>query len=375
MRKKRRFRIRRWLLAAVCLCGVGYSIMCIPPQSFRQTKEPRAGRVMNQMVAIVYSQSYHIDLGGFEKLHPHPQKYGNLYLALQTDGFVRPQDIFVPPEATGEQILLVHSEAFLESLKTSKNIARYLEVPALAAVPHACLEGGLLKSFRRQVGGTIHAARLALKHGIGVNLGGGWHHAKRDAGEGFCIYNDLAIAIRVLKKEGHIRRAMVIDLDVHQGNGTAEIFDGDETAYTFSIHQGNIYPVPKSTSDWDIELQGGTDDETYLASLSNALPKLFAAAKPDIVFLQGGADVLAGDPLASFQMTPAGLVKRDAMVIDACVKRGVPIVTTLGGGYQQDSWKAQYASLKRTLKKYGTVDGKPRYPSRRPTTKEKLHTK
>jgi len=375
MRKKRKFRIRRTIVRLLGIIAICYAVSCIPPKSFRETKNPRGGSALENKVAIVYSQKYHVDFWGFEKLHPHPQKYGNLYLALLKDGFDRSEDVFVPDEVTDDQILLAHSELLLENLQHSKNIAHYMEVPLMKAVPIGLLDSGLLKSFRRQTGGTITAARLAMDHGIGVNLGGGWHHAKRDAGEGFCIYNDLAIAIRVLQAEGIIRRALVIDLDVHQGNGTAEIFEDDDSVYTFSMHQGNIYPVPKATSDWDIELKSGVDDGTYLTVLAGALDKMFDEVEFDIVFLQGGADVLRGDQLASLNVSPLGLVLRDAMVIDKCVKHKVPVVTTLGGGYQNDSWKAQYASIKRTLEKYGTVNAKPQYSPRKASVKEKLYTK
>ncbi len=348
---------------------------CAPPQVFTQTNDSREGHILNRKVAVVYSLQYHINMGGFEKLHPHPQKYGKLYLQLVTDGYIKPEDVFVPKPVTREQILTAHSEEFLRSLKDSAKIAAYTEMPILAIVPNGLVDAGLLRAFRWQAGGTLMAGRLAIKHGIGISLGGGHHHACRDHGEGFCVYNDLAIAIGTLQKEGLIKRAMVVDLDVHQGNGTAEIFAGDDSVFTFSMHEDDIYPIPKATSDLDIELSAETGDEEYLAKLRAALPKIFADARPDIVFLQGGADVLDGDPLANLCMTPDGLVKRDAMVIDECVRRGIPVVTTMGGGYSPDSWLAQYKSIRRTLKKYGAVAGKPKHPPREATAEEKSYTK
>ena len=219
------------------------------------------------------------------------------------------------------------------------------------------------------------AGRLALDHGVAINLAGGYHHAKRDAGEGFNVYNDLAIAIRVLRKAGLIRRACVVDLDVHQGNGTAEIFSGDDEVFTFSMHEGGIYPIPKSASDLDIELAAGTGDEAYIKALRKALPGVLDRARPDIVFIQAGCDTLDGDPLANLTMTPDGIVRRDAVVIDACVARNIPVVMTLGGGYSPRAWEAQYLSVARTLDKHALA-GRPRpYPRRKPTGKEKLYTK
>jgi len=330
---------------------------------------------MNNRIAIVYNKHYQISMGGLERMHPFDiRKYAKIYLQLQTDGFCRPKDVFVPQPITREQILLVHSTKFLDSLKDSKTVARYLEAPVVGMAPAKLVDAGILSPFRYASGGTILAARKALQYGIGINLAGGYHHAMPDAGEGFNIYNDLAIAIRALKKEGLIRSAAVVDLDVHQGNGTAEIFAGDGSVFTFSMHEGGIYPMPKSRSDLDVELPAGTDDEAYLRLLKKHLPQVLEA-RPDIVFIQGGCDTLADDPLANLKMTKEGIVRRDATVIDACVKRGIPVVMTLGGGYSKDAWAAQYASIRRTIETYGLVDGKPPYPPRKPTAKEDLYSK
>ncbi len=345
---------------------------CIPPRSFKETNRPRPGEAEGK-VAVVYSLQYHINFLGLEKLHPHPQKYGDIFLRLNTDGWLRPEDFFVPEPVTREQILLAHSERFLKSLGDSQQVARYIEMTPIRNVPPALVDAGLLRAFRYQSGGTLLAARLALNHGIGINLGGGFHHARRDRGEGFCIYNDLAIAIRVLQKEGAVERVLVVDLDVHQGNGTAEIFAADDDVFTFSMHQGNIYPVPKAKSDLDIELAAGCGDEEYLRQLKKALPVVFEKARPQIVFFQAGADTLAADPLGGLNMTPAGLVERDAAVIDRCVENNIPVVTTLGGGYAEDSWKAQYESIRRTLEQYGARF--PGHAPRTPTLKEKGFTK
>ncbi len=373
---RRRPKVVFVLAAVVAAAALWAGICCIAPQSFRATKYPRGGRAMNHRLAIVYSVKYQISIGGLEKLHPFDmRKYAKIYLKLNTEGLIRPEDVFVPEPASEKQILMVHSRRFLESLKHPSTVARYLEAPPVALVPKGLLDAGMLEPFRYATGGTILTARLALKHGIAVNLAGGYHHAKPHAGEGFCIYADMPIAIRALQGEGLIRRALIVDLDVHQGNGTAVIFKGDDSVFTFSMHQGDIYPIPKEKSDLDVDLPAGTDDAAFNGILKTNLPRVIDRSRPDIVFLQAGCDTLGEDPLASLAMTAGGIVARDAMVIDECVRRGVPVVVVLGGGYSKLAWAAQYKSIERTIRKYGLATGQPPYPPRKPTGKERLYTK
>ncbi|MCK5113152.1 MAG: histone deacetylase [Phycisphaerae bacterium] len=341
-----------WVMLGVVLVAISASfVTCIPERAMKVTKNPRDGASVGK-VAIVYSMRYKVSFFGLEKFHPYPQKSGDIYLQLVRDGLVKPSDVFVPKEISRKQILLVHTERFLQNLKDSKKIAQYVEFPLLGNFSSGLLDSCMLSAFRRQSGGTLLAAREALKHGIGINLGGGFHHTKPDAGEGFNIYADMAIAIRQLQTDGAIKRALIIDLDVHQGNGSAVIFADDKSVFTFSMHESDIYPIPKEQSDLDIEFDAGTGDEEYLNELADALPGIFTAARPDIVFFQSGADVLAGDPLANLQLTTDGLVKRDAMIIDACVRRGIPVVQTLGGGYGENAWRGQYRSIRRTVERY-----------------------
>jgi histone deacetylase 11 len=257
----------------------------------------------------------------------------------------------------------------------SAAVGRYLEAPLLSKMPAFMMDAGILRPFRYATGGTLLAARLALEHGIAINLGGGYHHAKPDQGEGFCVYADMPIAVRTLQAEGLSRRTLIVDLDVHQGNGTAVCLGGDPNVFLFDMHQGDIYPVPKETCTLDVELQRGTDDAEYLRLLGSHLPGVFERSRPDLVFLQSGVDTLAGDPLAHLAMTQDGIVQRDAMVIDECVRRGVPVVMVLGGGYSPGAWSAQFASIRRTIETYGLSSGQRPYPPRGPTVKEKLYVK
>jgi histone deacetylase 11 len=362
-------------LGLLCVLATHLLMSCIAPQSFRAAKTPRDGRAMNDRVAVVYSANYQIDLGGGERLHPFDiHKYAKIYLQLNLDGLLRPDDVFVPEEISTADLLRVHTPEYLDSLRSSTAVGRHLEAPFVAVLPAPVLDYGLLRPFRYATGGTVLAARLALARGIAVNLGGGYHHAKPASGGGFCLYADMPVAIRTLQAEGLIRRALVVDLDVHQGNGTAVCFAGDPSVFTFDMHQGNIYPFPKEQCSLDVELPAGMNDERYLKTLRDRLPAVLAEARPDIVFLQGGVDVLLGDPLAALAMSQEGVVARDATVIDACVQRKIPIVMVLGGGYCPEAWAAQYASIRRTILTYGLTHGQP-YPSRAATVKERFYAK
>jgi len=346
-------RKRRWAgCAGIALAVVAFTCWWVVGECWMETGGRRPVR-RNLSVAVVYSPGYEIRLGGLERLHAFDiHKYSRIYGALVKAGSLDRKKVLAPVPVTDEQVLLVHSPEFLASLKDKRAVARYLEAGVLRLLPESLLERKVINPFRRATGGTVLAARQALRCGIAINIGGGYHHAKPHAGEGFCLFADMPIAIRVLQREKSIKRALVIDLDVHQGNGTAVCDNGDDSVYTFSMHQGNIYPIPKEASDRDVELAPGTGDREYLALLGDELPALFDLASPDIVFLQAGCDTLKGDPLASLAMTEEGIVTRDSMVIDACVKRNIPVVMTLGGGYSRDAWHVQYASIAAILAKY-----------------------
>jgi histone deacetylase 11 len=296
---------------------------------------------------LVYSPKYKISFMGLENLHPFDVgKYNKIYEALKNDGLAFDKNSHAPDPVTEEQLLLVHTKAYLKELEDPKKVSRYLEAPVLRHLPKGVLKRNVADRFKRASGGTIKAARLALEHGYAVNIGGGFHHAKPTKGEGFCIIADVPIAIRQLQKDKKIKKALIIDTDVHQGNGTVVCLANDPSTYTFSMHQGNIYPIPKEVGDKDIELKSGMKDEAYLAILERELPKLFAASKPDIVFYVAGCDTLSGDPLASLEMSHEGIAKRDLMVAASCFKHKVPFVMTLSGGYSKDAWKAQHLSIK-----------------------------
>lgn len=291
-------------------------------------------------------------------MHPFDiKKYQKIHNQLKRDGLLTDEQTWKPESVTDEDLLLVHQQRYLDDLKVRSNIARYLESPELNFAP-VSLDRAVLAPFRTASGGTVLAARKALELGIGINIGGGYHHAKPGRGEGFCLFADVPIAIRKLQKEGLIKRAVVVDVDVHQGNGTIVCLDDDAT-FTFSMHQQGIYPIPKEKGDLDVALRAGLDDQQYMQVLNKHLPKVLDESKADICFIVGGCDTLNGDPLASLKMTHAGIAQRDHAIVEACVKRKIPVVLTLSGGYSPDAWKSQYLSIKRLIETYELSKSKP----------------
>lgn len=235
-----------------------------------------------------------------------------------------------PQPADPDVAALVHDRAYVDSVAAASvapEIERRIGFPVTPAVAR--------RSFF-SVGGTIAAARRALADGFAANVAGGSHHAMPDGGSGYCVLNDLAITARLLLTTGEISRLLVIDLDVHQGDGTARCLSGVEGAHTFSIHAERNFPVRKALSNRDVALPDGTGDTAYLETLAAELPALFEAARPDLVLVQAGVDPHADDRLGRLSLTDAGLIDRDRMVRDSCRRHGVPLAATLGGGYDSD---------------------------------------
>lgn len=260
--------------------------------------------------------------------HPFPMaKYTLVHQLLVERGIVRPDNTAQPGEATLDDLARVHTRAYLDALEHGRLSAveqRRIGVP---------WSPRLWRRSRLAVQGTLDAARAALRTGIAGNLAGGTHHAFADHGEGFCVLNDVAVAIRALQAERCVRRGLVVDLDVHQGNGTAAIFAGDDSVLTFSMHGERNYPAQKMRSSVDVALPDGTDDARYLAALDQHLPAVIAAADADIVFYLAGVDVVAGDRYGRFALTEAGLLEREQRVLGATRAAGLPTVITLAGGY------------------------------------------
>ena len=254
-------------------------------------------------------------------------KYALLRDAVIGSGLVEPANIHEPDRASVDSLRLVHTERYVRAVMDGT-----LTDAEQRRIGLPWSESLVERSFRA-VGGTVEAATAALDSGLAMNLAGGTHHAFPDHGEGFCVFNDVAVAIRALQRDGRIRRALVIDLDVHQGNGTHAVFAGDASVYTFSMHGGRNYPFHKVPGTLDVELPDGTGDEAYLTALAAALPPVISAAAPDLAVYLAGADSHEGDRLGRLCLTFDGLARRDVMVLDACREVGIPVAITIAGGY------------------------------------------
>jgi acetoin utilization deacetylase AcuC-like enzyme len=258
------------------------------------------------------------------------QKYAGLRQRLLSSGVMDPEDLYIPPSAADEELLLVHSPTYLEAVKTgtlSDKETRRLGFP---------WSPELVERSRRSVGGTIAACRVAIADGVAANLAGGTHHAYPDHGEGFCVFNDVAVAARVMQHECRAQRILIVDCDVHQGNGSAAIFRDDPGVFTLSMHGAKNFPFHKEESDLDIPLADGTSDEDYLTALVPGLQGALPRSQPDLVIYLAGADPYKGDTMGRLALTKAGLARRDRIVLGACREARLPVAVTMSGGYARD---------------------------------------
>ena len=255
------------------------------------------------------------------------EKYARLRERLMGSGLFGADDFHVPEAASDSELLRAHDAGYVQRVvrgTLDKNDIRRIGFPWSEA---------MVERSRRSAGATLAACRAALEDGCAANLAGGTHHAFRDRGEGFCVFNDAAIAALAMRAEGRVERVAIIDCDVHQGNGTAAILANRPECFTFSIHGARNYPFDKECSDLDVELPDGTTDDTYLTALQAALGPVFARGKPDLVIYLAGADPYEDDRLGRLKLTKAGLAERDQLVFDKVRQRGLPIAIAMAGGY------------------------------------------
>lgn len=258
------------------------------------------------------------------------EKYRLLREALLAERVVGADELAEPEAAPREALERVHDAGYLQRVESGALDAMALRRLGFPWSP------ALVERSRRSVGATLAAARAALERGAAGSLAGGTHHAFADRGEAYCVFNDVAVAARQLAAEGRLRRALVVDLDVHQGDGTAAIFAGDPTVFTYSVHGARNYPLRKQASDLDVALADGTGDADYLAALDATLPRALLAAAPDLVFYVAGADPYSGDRLGRLALSRAGLAERDAYVFGLCREHSLPVAVVLGGGYARE---------------------------------------
>ncbi len=274
---------------------------------------------------LVYHDAFNVDLGP----HVFPsRKYRAVRDALLAQGLAGPDDFTTPKPATDDEVGLAHTPEHVRKARTGDFTVteqRTLEVPWSPALATACWHS---------TGACIAAGRLARRDGCAIVLGGGLHHAFADHGEGFCLINDIAIAVRVLRRQGEARRVAILDLDVHQGNGTATILGGEPDSFCVSLHQEANYPMPKASSHLDVGLRDGTGDAAYLSALTGPLKRILDW-KPDLLFYLAGADPYAHDRLGGLALSKEGLRERDLRVFAAARSAGLPVAATLAGGYAE----------------------------------------
>jgi acetoin utilization deacetylase AcuC-like enzyme len=257
-------------------------------------------------------------------------KYELLRRRVLTDGLIAPEHLHEPARPSRDDLRRVHTADYVDRFEDGRLTSDEMRRIGFPWSP------ALVERSYRAVGGTCEAARAALQTGVTMNLAGGTHHAFADHGEGFCVFNDVAVAIRMLQHARLVRRAAIIDLDVHQGNGTHAIFAGDPDVFTFSMHGGRNYPFHKVAGDLDVELADGAVDDDYLDALARHLPSVLARSSPDLAIYLAGADAHEGDRLGRLKLSFEGLARRDALVLEHCREIGIPVAITIAGGYGHD---------------------------------------
>lgn len=268
--------------------------------------------------------------------HPLPEghrfpmeKYNLLPQQLLHEGTLEKGNFFSPSEVSEKRVLKVHDQDYFNRLK-EKNLSRREERATGFPLSDRLVHRELIITQ-----GTIDAVNYAIEFGVSGNIAGGTHHAYRDRGEGFCLLNDIAVGSAYALDELGMKRILVVDLDVHQGNGTAKIFEKDQRVFTFSMHGAKNYPLHKEKSDLDIAMPDGTEDDEYLKKLKSILPELIEQTHPDLIFFQSGVDVLKSDKLGRLALTIEGCKKRDQLVFEEAKKQGIPVVFNMGGGYSE----------------------------------------
>lgn len=274
---------------------------------------------------VAYHPDYVVDIGAG---HRFPMcKYGLVYAQLMAEGTLCPAQVVAPEPVDVDALLLVHHRDYVERFLAGHMTPREMRVLGLP------WSGALVRRARLAVQGTLLASRLARRHGLAANLAGGSHHAFADHGEGFSVFHDIAVAVRVLQRDHGLQRAGIIDCDVHQGNGTAVIFQHDPRVFTCSFHGEKNYPFRKAVSRLDIALPDDTGDAAYLEALQTYVPRMLEAAQPELVWYQAGVDPYDGDQLGRLSLTLEGLRQRDQYVLETCRAANIPVVVTMGGGY------------------------------------------
>ena len=300
---------------------------------------------------MAWSAHTRVSFFGIERLHPFDiGKMDGIASHLVEEGLADWDDFGAGLPVDDAGLSVVHDPDYLSSLHLTPVLAEALEVGVPDVFPEGVMERRVRRPFRTSVAGTLVAARGAVKHGLGINLGGGFHHARPALGHGFCIYNDVAYAIHRLRDDGFAGHIVIVDTDAHQGDGNHAFFAHDPTVTSVSMHQGSAFPHPKLAGDHDLSLPDGAGDGLFLATLEGCLARVVDELQPELIIHVAGADVLSDDPLTSLNMTVSGLVERDLMVQRSARRLGIPLLHVLAGGYGPSAATAQAQSVAAMLR-------------------------
>jgi len=322
---------------------VASSTSCAPWPA-RETPGPEV------KLPVVYNAGYNVNALGFEWFYDG-HRYEKVYNALVKAGVVDPATVVVPRAVTDEELLLVHTPEWVKAIHEPKTAAHSFHFFLIGILPRGFVENVIVRPFRMHTRGTVLAAQLALRYGIACTLGGGFSHASSDHAEGLNLFADVPLAVASLRAKGWQGRVMILDVDVHHGQGNAVVFRDDPTVFVMDVYNRDIYPRKFEEVDVAIALPRGTGDEEYLKQLKAALPKALAAFKPELFIYVAGVDCFKKDRVGRLRVTEKGIGQRDRFVIDACTSRKIPLCITLSGGYWHGSWRPsakmiQYAATK-----------------------------
>jgi len=309
---------------------------------------------------IVYSDMYNIRIFGIQKFHPFDsEKYEKVYNYLTRTVGIDKKSFVIPEAISTNDLLLVHSEEYLASLKDSKIIAQVAELGLLKIFSASTLEKKLLQPMKFAVGGTIAGAHLALKKGWAINLSGGYHHAKFNKGEGFCFYADIPLAVKKVWERNESLKVLIIDLDAHQGNGIESFFHDEPRVHVIDVYNSEVYPRDVKEIKFintDLPLKSNTSDKAYLSILKKHIPMVIKKFKPGLIIYNAGTDILKGDSLGQLKVSADGIIKRDEIVFENAALNKVPILMVLSGGYSSRSGKIIGRSIENILKKVIKID-------------------
>jgi histone deacetylase 11 len=305
------------------------------------------------MIPIIYHPRYNITAFGLERRHPFDgRKYRRIHDALISRGLRRAGDFTRPRKVSHRELLALHTPEYLRSLTRPESVARILEVPIVGRLPGWLIDWRVLVPMRFATGGTLLACRLALEQGVAINLGGGFHHAAADWGGGFCVYADVPLAAKVLHDEGRVDKVMVVDLDAHQGNGTAAVFQDQPWATILDLYERDIFPARKEPEDFPLPAPSGMTGGEYLSVVREALPIALDSVGPDLLIYNAGSDPFIDDPLAGFRLTMSELAERDLLVVTLARERGIPTAMVLSGGYSAESWRIHAEGVEGVLTRF-----------------------